>query len=157
MTSHLITAEEIKNTAELTVEHQFNKNAIRQTKNLASRTGLTRLGIHLVRLEPGRDSTTHHYHEADEEFLYILSGNGTAKIGDETHELGPGDFMGFPAPSPAHSMHNSSDEDLVYLMGGEKLPLDLVHYPELQKTLLKSRGRRTWTDDNNFKDLPPRN
>ena len=105
MSEHLVTTQRIAELEEVRVEHQFNSNAIRFTKNLGSITGLKRLGIHQVRLAPGRDSTTHHYHEADEEFLYIISGNGIAKIGTEEFEVCAGDFMGFPSPSLPHSMH----------------------------------------------------
>ena len=109
MSEHLVTTQRIAELEEVRVEHQFNSNAIRFTKNLGSITGLKRLGIHQVRLAPGRDSTTHHYHEADEEFLYIISGNGIAKIGAEEFKVHAGDFMGFPSPSLPHSMHNNSN------------------------------------------------
>ena len=157
MPEHLVTSQRIAELEELKVEHQFNSNAIRFTKNLGSIAGLTRLGIHQVRLNPGRDSTTHHYHEADEEFLYIISGKGIAKIGTQEFEVSAGDFMGFPSPSLPHSMHNNSNEDLVYLMGGESWPVDVVRYPEQQKTMIKSNGNRSWSNDSHLADLAPRN
>ena len=156
MVQHLIRKAELEALPEQETRHQFNSNAIRRSRNLTGPTGMQRIGIHLVRIAPGRDSTTHHYHDADEEFLYILSGRGIAKIGHEEHEVGPGDFMGFPAPSPAHSMRNPYDDDLVYLMGGERWPVDIVHYPDLGRSLLKSHGRRAWLDDSDLSDLPPR-
>ena len=157
MPEHLVTTQRIAELEELKVEHQFNSNAIRFTKNLGSIAGLTRLGIHQVRLNPGRDSTTHHYHEADEEFLYIISGKGIAKIGTQEFEVSAGDFMGFPSPSLPHSMHNNSDEDLVYLMGGERWPVDVVRYPDQKKTMIKSNGSRSWSSDSHLADLTPRN
>ena len=81
--------------------HQFNDNAVRMTRSLSDAVGMQRIGIHLVRLPPGRDSTEFHYHDSDEEFLYVLSGRGIAEIGDERLEVGPGDFMGFGAPVEA--------------------------------------------------------
>lgn len=154
--NHLLTATDIEGMAEHIVQHQFNDNAVRQTKTLTSNTGMQRIGIHLVRLGPGRDSTTHHYHDADEEFVYVLSGTGQAKIGDEVFEIGPGDFMGFPAPSPAHSMRNTGHADLVYLMGGERNAADSVHYPDIKRSMIKSHGQRYWADWDDFKELPPR-
>ena len=65
--------------------------------------------------------------------------------------------MGFPSPSLPHSMHNNSNEDLVYLMGGESWPVDVVRYPEQQKTMIKSNGNRSWSNDSHLADLPPRN
>lgn len=156
MTDHLLRRDDIPELPAQHTQHQFNDNAIRASQNLTQPTGMQRIGIHLVRIAKGRDSTTHHFHDADEEFLYILSGRGIAKIGDEEFEIGAGDFMGFPAPSPAHSMHNPYEEDLVYLMGGERWPVDIVHYPDLRRSMLKSHGRRAWMDDKAITELPPR-
>ena len=44
-------------------------------------------GERVVRLTPGKDSTTHHYHDADEEFIYVLEGSGRARIGDQSEVL----------------------------------------------------------------------
>lgn len=151
---HLIRAADAAAMAEDRHRHQFNDNAVRLTRTLAAGTGMERIGVHLVRLEPGRDSTQHHYHDADEEFLYVLSGRGIAHIGGASYEVGPGDFMGFPAPSPAHSLTNPFDEDLVYLMGGERNAVDAVHYPHIRRSMLKAHGRRRWVDWSDLHDLP---
>ena len=46
--------------------------------------------------------------------------DAVAEIDGGEHEVGPGDFMGFPTPSLGHHLRNPFDEDLVYLMGGER-------------------------------------
>jgi uncharacterized cupin superfamily protein len=156
MSPHLLPRADIESTTETKTQHQFNDNAIRYSRSLARVTGMTRIGVHLVRIEAGRDSTTHHYHDADEEFIYVLSGRGTARIGEEEFDIAAGDFMGFPAPSPAHSMHNPYAEDLVYLMGGEAWATDIVHYPEIKRSMIKSHGTRRWAAWEDFQELPPR-
>lgn len=138
----LLRAADIAALPERRHQHQFNDNAIRMTRSVGDLLGLTALGVHLVRLAPGRDSTTYHSHETDEEFLYVLAGRGLADIGEQQVEVGPGDFMAFPAGSPAHSLHNPFDEDLVYLMGGDRNPSDLVHYPRIGRSMIKSSGGR---------------
>jgi uncharacterized cupin superfamily protein len=150
---HLLRAADTAAAEERRHQHQFNDNAVRLTRTLGTSTGLERIGVHLVRLPPGRDSTQHHCHDADEEFLYVISGRGIAHIGDDSFEVGPGDFMGFPAPSPAHSLTNPFDEDLVYLMGGERNAVDAVHYPRIRRTMLKAHGRRQWVDWDDLNDL----
>lgn len=149
----LLKAAAIQAMAERPHRHQFNENAVRMTRTLGVPCGLEHLGVHLIRLEPGFDSTQFHYHDADEEFVLILSGNGKAYIGDATFDVGPGDFMGFPAPSPGHGLHNDSDTDLVYLVGGESNPADVVHYPWIRRTMIKSHGRRSWVDWSDLHEL----
>jgi uncharacterized cupin superfamily protein len=151
---NLLRAADIEAMTERTHVHQFNPNAVRLTRTLGERAGLERIGLHLVRLEQGRDSTQHHFHDADEEFIYVVSGRGLAHIGDETFEIGAGDFMGFPAPSPAHSMSNPHAEDLVYLVGGERNAVDAVHYPRIHRTMLKAYGHRQWVDWDDLNPLP---
>ena len=150
---HLVRAADMAAAPERRHQHQFNDHAVRITRTLGTPTGLERIGVHLVRLPPGHASTEHHYHDADEEFLYVLSGRGIARIGEDRFEVEPGDFMGFPAPSPAHSLHNPYDEDLVYLMGGERNAVDAVHYPRIRRTMLKAYGHRSWVDWDDLNEL----
>lgn len=154
MSKHLLDASAINTMDETTNVHQFDNNAIRHARNLTAGTGMQRIGVHQVRLETGHASTTHHYHEADEEFIFIISGQGVARIGDEEFPVAAGDFMGFPAPSPAHSLFNPHPEDLVYLMGGERNWPDVVHYPDLQRSMMKTQGKRTWAQWDDIHTVP---
>lgn len=131
---------------EKTFEHQFNKNAIRETRSLSELCGLTSIGIHLVRVKPGMETTEYHMHEYSDEFVYILSGNGSMDLADETVSVSAGDFIGFPMNGPAHIMKNTSDEDLVYLMGGDRPEFDVVNYPRLNRRMYKIRGQKEYVD-----------
>ncbi len=101
----LLTAKAISETDEVKHVHQFNKNAIRHTRSIGDILGLEHLGVHLVRIAPGNDTTQFHLHHQDEEFIYILEGKGTAEIGDELVEVKAGDFMAFTQNSLPHCMH----------------------------------------------------
>ena len=79
----LLTSTEIGELDELINVHRFNENAIRHTKSLGDLVGLTKFGIHLVRVEPGNETTQYHFHQIEEEFIYILSGKGITEIGEE--------------------------------------------------------------------------
>lgn len=142
----LITAEAIANFPEQTFVHPLNANAIRHGKSLAEATGCFHLGVHLVRVTPGHESTAYHRHRGEEEFIYILSGRGVAEIGDETFEVKPGDFMGFASDGLAHSMRNPFAEDLVYLMGGTNLDYDVCEYPKQKKRMYRVGDRRDYVD-----------
>lgn len=108
---------------------------------LGRRAGLTRAGVSLARIAPGKESFVYHSHEREEEWLYILSGSGTAEIDGEEHEVGPGDFMGFPAPSVAHHLRNTGTEPLVYLMGGENLDVEIATFPRLGMRMVRIGGK----------------
>src|SRR5262249_10587842 len=107
--SALLRAREIDALEPFSRTHQFNDNAVRITRTLGTLVGMQRIGVHIVRLAPGRESTQFHFHSADEEFLYVLAGRGIAEIGDAEYEVGPGDFMGFSAPSEPHALKNPFD------------------------------------------------
>ena len=77
-------------------------------------------------------------------------------IGDDSFDIEAGDVMAFPAGSPAHSMSNPYDEDLVYLMGGECNSNDVVHYPRIERSMVKFGKRRYWTHWSDQHELPPK-
>ena len=118
--------------------HPLNPNSQIRGVSLSDQVGLQRLGIHLLKLAPGKESFIFHSHQTEEEFLYILSGRGLAEIGDESFEVGPGDFMGFPTPSVGHHLRNPFEEELVYISGGERRPLEVADFPRLGKRLVRS-------------------
>lgn len=142
----LLSAEAIAALPEATFVHPLNPRAIRHGRSLGDAVGFEHIGVHLVRVEPGHDSTQYHVHQAEEEFIYILSGRGLAEIGDETIEVGPGDFMGFAAGGLAHSLSNPFTEDLVYLVGGMRLEFDICDYPKVNTRLYRRGNQREYVE-----------
>ncbi len=153
--TNLLSAVQINAMPAKEERHQFNEHALRLTRMLGHATGMEQLGVHLVRVPPGHETTQHHSHEANEEFIFILEGRATATIGDELSEVCAGDFMGFPRNSPAHSMVNDSEQDLVYLVAGERNLPDVVHYPRIKRTMIKSDSTGSYTDWSDTHDLGP--
>jgi len=148
----LIPAEEVTKLKESINIHRFNEKAIRHTKSLGDLVGLSKFGIHLVRIAPGDETTQYHVHQLEEEFIYILSGRGVSDIGDERFEVGPGDFMGFRAGHLPHTMFNPFKADLVYLMGGNRFSQDICDYPRIKRRLYRIEGQREYVrwDDIHF-------
>jgi uncharacterized cupin superfamily protein len=138
----LLTAAAIAKMDEIRRVHVLNKRAVRHGKSLGDTVGMRDMGIHLVRIAPGDESTEYHTHYCDEEFVYILSGRGIAEIGMRKIKIGPGDFMGFTAKSLPHGMKNPYKEDLVYLMGGTRKAIDISEYPRSRKRAYKFDGKR---------------
>jgi uncharacterized cupin superfamily protein len=148
-------AARIAGLPEKPVVHQFNANAIRHTRPVGDMAGLTDMGLHIVRVEPGRDTTEHHFHGQDEEFLYVISGHAEATIGEESFTVRAGDMMIFPKNSPAHSMHVPAEagEDLVYLMGGTRSPIDVCTYPKLARRMYRVDGVKEYAALADFKKV----
>lgn len=154
----LLKASRITALPEVVKIHALNPKAVRNTKSLSDAVGMTRLGIHLVRVEPGKETTQFHFHHQEEEFIYILAGRGIAEIGDRSVEVSAGDFIGFTAPSLPHSLSNPFEEDLVYLMGGERRSFDVCDYPKLRQRQVRMGSDRqliNWDDMQPTPQPPP--
>lgn len=125
----LITAGNIESMSATLSVHDLNPNAVRHKKSLGDMTGLTQLGVHIITIMPGNESSEYHRHLYEEEFAYVLSGCGEAQIGEQVCSIGPGDFLGFARRGPAHVMVNTGTEPLVFLVAGQRLEHDVCDYP----------------------------
>jgi uncharacterized cupin superfamily protein len=129
---HLLTAREIADGPRLTVSHPLRREASEvEIRPLGERVGLSRVRVSLLRLPPGKEAFAFHAHQGDEEFAFIVGGRGEALIGSERFEVGPGDFLAFPTPptsSVGHQLRNPFDEDLVYLVGGERGRIEVAEF-----------------------------
>jgi uncharacterized cupin superfamily protein len=120
--------------------HRWNPNSEIIGTRLSTLVGLSQTGVSLIRIPTGKESFVYHSHHREEEWIYVISGRGVAEIDDEEFEVAAGDFMGFPAPSVGHHLRNPYDEDLIYLMGGENLDVEISDFPRLGKRMLR-RGQ----------------
>jgi uncharacterized cupin superfamily protein len=123
--------------ARWTFSHPFNPASQVEGFALSTIAGLERAAVNLMRVPPGKESFAYHRHTSEEEWLYILAGRAIAEIGDETYEVGPGDFMAFPTGGPAHHLRNPFDTELVYLAGGERHDVEIADFPRVGKRLLR--------------------
>ena len=146
-----LSAKAIADLPEQIVSHSINPNSIRHSKSLGDRLGLSLVGLHLVRLKPGRYSSEFHFHHATDEFVYVLTGRGKARIGQREVDIGEGDCLGFTAHGPAHVLSNPFDADLVYLCGSNRVTNDVCDYPERRQRLYLSGSEKHYetlpTDD----------
>lgn len=103
-------------------------------KELSNAVGASDLGCSLYELPPGNRSWPYHYHTANEEALYVLSGTGVLRTADGERELEAGDFAAFPAnESGGHRIVNDSEEPLRYLLVSTMNEPDVTVYPEMDK------------------------
>ncbi|AKJ06440.1 putative cupin superfamily protein [Archangium gephyra] len=121
-------------------QHPLNPNSEVHGHSLSELVGMRRTGVHLLRIPPGKESFIFHSHQLEEEWMYVLSGRGIAEIDDTQHEVGPGDFLGFAAPSVGHHLRNPFSEDLVYLSGGERREMEVADFPRHNKRMIRVGG-----------------
>lgn len=116
---------------------------------LGEAAGLTQFGVFIETLPPGVASSLRHWHEREDEFVYVLSGTVTLVEDAGEVPLGPGEAAGWAAGSGiGHCLVNRSDAPATYLVVGTRAPGDVVHYPD--HDLLYTRdaaGRRMTRKD----------
>ena len=104
--------------------------------------GLTQFGAYVEVLKPGSRSSERHWHEEEDEFLYVLSGEATVIEDEGNHILLPGDAACWPAGTAnAHQVHNRSKAPCSYLIVGTRAPHDVVHYPDSEQILYNEGDR----------------
>lgn len=131
---------------EMKFTHPLNPRSEMHGISIGDLAGLTRIGLHVIRIPPGKEANMYHAHTCEEEFYYVLSGRGVAEVDGKKLEVGPGDFLGFPAPSPPHQLRNPFGEDLVYLVGGERKEVEIARFPRIGKHVIRV-GRQADTVD----------
>jgi uncharacterized cupin superfamily protein len=101
-------------------------------RQLASLVGLTQFGVNLVTLEPGSHSALRHWHEAEDEFVYVMDGELTLVDENGEHRLHAGAFAGFPAGiANAHHLINKSASNASFLVvGSRRSGEETIHYPD---------------------------
>jgi uncharacterized cupin superfamily protein len=103
-------------------------------RRLGAPAGSQALGAMHITLPPGAISFPMHAHFANEEAIFILSGVGTARIGEARIAVRAGDWVALPTgPAHAHQMVNDSNEALVYLCMSTMHTPEVVLYPESKK------------------------
>ncbi|KAB1193232.1 cupin domain-containing protein [Haloferax sp. MBLA0076] len=114
-------------------EHEGVEGRFRQ-KQLGAAAGSDNLGCSLYELPPDAQPWSYHYHAANEEALYILSGTGTLRLGGETYTVCGGDYVPCPADeSGAHTIVNDSEETLRYLAISTMRDPDVTVHPDIGK------------------------
>jgi uncharacterized cupin superfamily protein len=108
--------------------------------------GLTQFGVNLTRLKPGAASAHRHWHETEDEFVYILEGEATLIENGGEVVLRPGDCAGFKAnDSNAHCLINRTKADVVFIEVGTRAATDRYHYPDVDLAGEKDeKGVRFW-------------
>lgn len=113
---------------------------------LSDEGGLTQFGAFLEILHPGGQTSLRHWHEAEDEFLYVLTGTVTLIENDGPRQIGPGTCVAWPAGVPnGHCLRNDGDQPATLFIAGSRLAEDEAHYPDIDLHYTRRNGLRSFT------------
>ncbi|HET9716877.1 MAG TPA: cupin domain-containing protein [Pseudolabrys sp.] len=120
----------------------FNKAVEgRSRKRLGRAAGLSQFGVNICTLRPGAASSQRHWHEKEDEFVYVLAGEVVlCEDGGET-VLRSGEAAAWKAGvTNGHCLINRSDRDAVFIEVGTRASAERAFYPDID--MMVTRGEK---------------
>ena len=103
--------------------------------------GLTQFGVNRVLLPPQARTALRHWHENEDEFVIVMSGEVVLREEDGETVLRAGDCAGFKAGvENGHAFENRTDEPVVLFEIGTRSPDETGHYPDVDLRYEKRDG-----------------
>lgn len=114
-------------------EHRYagDDEPMAPSRAIGRAAGLRMLGLHLVRVLPGRRTSWPHAESGEEEFAYVIEGKVDCWIDGTLHSMSAGDLVAWPAGTGiAHTIMNNGTDEALVLVGGESdRPGARIFYP----------------------------
>jgi uncharacterized cupin superfamily protein len=121
----------------------------RQRKRLGNAVGLDQFGVNLTTLKPGAASALRHWHEKEDELVYVLEGEVVLVENEGETVLRPGDAAGFKANAPnGHHLINRTNKDAVFLEIGTRSKYEKASYPDVDLVALRDEHGMRYTRKN---------
>jgi uncharacterized cupin superfamily protein len=115
----------------------------REKRALGNAVGLTKIGINLTTLPPGKESSMRHFHTLEDEFIFVVEGEIVLRTDEGEQLLGAGMCAGFPAGvSNGHQIVNRGDRPARYLEISNRDRDDSATYPDVDLAYSKSADGR---------------
>lgn len=118
----------------------------REKQRLGDAVGLTQFGVNIARIKAHSRSALRHWHECEDEFIYVLDGELVLHEDDGETVLRPGDAAGWRAGGGiGHCLINRGDRDAHYLEVGTRAKSERVHYPDVDFFMQRDETGRRWS------------
>jgi uncharacterized cupin superfamily protein len=118
----------------------------RSKRVLGDKFGITQFGVNHVMLAPGAASSHRHWHEIEDEFVYVLDGEITLRNDEGEHILTAGMCAGFKAGVPnGHCLVNKTDKSATYIEIGTRSANERGSYPDADLKAEKTNFKWTFT------------
>jgi uncharacterized cupin superfamily protein len=111
----------------------FNEICMDRTKHLLGDVfGLTQFGVNLAVIAPGAWSSQRHWHEKEDEFIYMLEGELVLCDDAGEHILTQGMCAGFKAGNGnGHCLKNLTHKQATYLEVGSRFATETAWYSDI--------------------------
>ena len=110
----------------------------RARKRLARAAGLTQFGVNLCTLKPGAASSQRHWHENEDELVYVLEGEVVLCEDDGETVLRAGDSAAWRASvANGHCLINRSGRDAVFIEVGSRATTERAHYSDIDMMVVR--------------------
>jgi len=108
----------------------------REKRALGDALGLTKIGVNLTTLPPGKESSMRHFHTREDELVFVLEGEVVLCTDTGEQLLTVGTCAGFAAGSKdGHQLVNRSDRPVRYLEISNRDLQDTAEYPDVDLAL----------------------
>jgi uncharacterized cupin superfamily protein len=113
----------------------------REKRALGDALGLTKIGVNLTTLQPGKESSMRHWHTTEDELIFVIEGELTLVTDDGEQLLTPGTYAAFPAGKElGHQFVNKSDRPARYLEISNRDPDDGATYTDPAVDMVYKKG-----------------
>jgi len=118
----------------------------RSRKRLGNAVGLDQFGVNLTTLKPGSASALRHWHEKEDELVYVLEGELVLVENEGETIMRAGDAAGFKAGvANGHHFINRSDRDARYLEIGSRMKGERAHYSDVDLAVVRDDAGLRYT------------
>ncbi len=104
----------------------------REKRGLGDELGLTKIGVNMTTLPPGKESSMRHWHTREDEMIFVLEGELVLLTDAGEQVLAAGMCAGFAAGSKdGHQLINRGSRPARYLEISNRDPEDTAEYPDV--------------------------
>ena len=121
----------------------------RSRKRLARAAGLTHFGVNICTLKPGAASSQRHWHEKEDELVYVLQGEVVLCEDSGEIVLKPGDAAAWKAGvENGHCLINRSGRDAVFIEVGTRAAVERAFYSDIDMMVTRDAKGARYTKKN---------
>jgi uncharacterized cupin superfamily protein len=119
----------------------------REKRALGDALGLTKVGVNLTTLPPGKESSMRHFHTHEDELVFVIEGEVVLRTDEGEQTLTAGMCAGFPAGvRNGHQLANRSARPARYLEISNRDSADGAEYPDVDLVYRKTaEGKAVFT------------